>query len=174
MSATTLSAGIVCGRCSTGFGRDRVQVRHGSVNEVRLCQGPVRVPVPLVTSVVDFVPAPVVEAPAAPAPRPEITKGSVWVSRSGSLVRVRKARGGSHLLAAELVGSDEGGVWEYRGGAARVIRELGCLPASAERVALYGHRTGACVFCSHPIDDERSLAAGYGPICAGNFGLPWG
>jgi hypothetical protein len=37
--------------------------------------------------------------------------------------------------------------------------------------------TGRCCFCRKPIgegDDPRSIARGYGPICASNFGLPWG
>lgn len=35
-------------------------------------------------------------------------------------------------------------------------------------------KTGACVFCRRTLTDERSLATGYGPVCADNFGLPWG
>jgi hypothetical protein len=40
--------------------------------------------------------------------------------------------------------------------------------------AAYGHKTGACCFCGIALTDGRSLAAGYGPVCAGNFGLAWG
>lgn len=38
----------------------------------------------------------------------------------------------------------------------------------------YGRLTGHCCFCSLPLTDARSTAVGYGPICAGKFGLPWG
>lgn len=34
--------------------------------------------------------------------------------------------------------------------------------------------TGTCIFCSLTLTDERSIKAGYGPICASNNGLPWG
>ena len=40
--------------------------------------------------------------------------------------------------------------------------------------AAYGHRTGHCCFCNTRLDDERSTDMGYGPICARNYGLPWG
>jgi hypothetical protein len=45
-------------------------------------------------------------------------------------------------------------------------------PAAAGKA--YGQRTGHCAFCSLPLDDGRSIKAGYGPVCAENFGLPWG
>jgi hypothetical protein len=38
----------------------------------------------------------------------------------------------------------------------------------------YGRLTGGCSFCNHGLKDERSTRVGYGPVCAGNFGLPWG
>jgi hypothetical protein len=30
------------------------------------------------------------------------------------------------------------------------------------------------VFCSKKLTDERSIEVGYGRICAGHNGLPWG
>lgn len=38
----------------------------------------------------------------------------------------------------------------------------------------YGRKVGACCFCSRQLNDPRSITVGYGPICAGHFGLPWG
>ena len=38
----------------------------------------------------------------------------------------------------------------------------------------YGMATGSCCFCARQLTDARSVEVGYGPICAGNFGLPWG
>lgn len=35
-------------------------------------------------------------------------------------------------------------------------------------------RIGHCCFCTTQLTDARSLYAGYGPICAGHYGLPWG
>ncbi len=52
-----------------------------------------------------------------------------------------------------------------------LIEDLG---ASVEGSALsYAAKTGLCCFCNRKLEDERSTKAGYGPVCAGNFGLPW-
>ncbi len=32
----------------------------------------------------------------------------------------------------------------------------------------------AAALCGLDLTDERSTSAGYGPICAGKYGLPWG
>ena len=39
---------------------------------------------------------------------------------------------------------------------------------------LYSNVTGNCMFCSRELTDPQSVAVGYGPVCAGNFGLPHG
>jgi hypothetical protein len=44
----------------------------------------------------------------------------------------------------------------------------------AKMAAEHGHKTGACCFCNRPLTDARSTSVGYGPICAGHYGLPWG
>lgn len=38
----------------------------------------------------------------------------------------------------------------------------------------YGQQSGECCFCARELTDERSTQVGYGPVCAGNYGLPWG
>jgi hypothetical protein len=53
-----------------------------------------------------------------------------------------------------------------------LIAELSVDPVAAAK--RHAHLTGNCCFCNRKLDDERSTAAGYGPICAGNYGLPWG
>jgi hypothetical protein len=40
--------------------------------------------------------------------------------------------------------------------------------------AEYGKLHGKCCFCNKGLSDEKSTSVGYGPICAGHFGLPWG
>lgn len=40
--------------------------------------------------------------------------------------------------------------------------------------AAHGKASGACCFCSRALEDQRSLEVGYGPVCATNYGLPWG
>lgn len=40
--------------------------------------------------------------------------------------------------------------------------------------ARYGHKTGSCCFCARELTTAESTTVGYGPICAGHYGLPWG
>lgn len=37
-----------------------------------------------------------------------------------------------------------------------------------------GREIGSCIFCARALTDGRSLAKGYGPICAAKWSLPWG
>ncbi len=39
---------------------------------------------------------------------------------------------------------------------------------------MHGHRTGNCCFCRLELSHASSLEAGYGPICADKYNLPWG
>lgn len=43
-----------------------------------------------------------------------------------------------------------------------------------DEAKIRGIKFGFCCFCATPIQTKESLAAGYGPICAENWGLPWG
>lgn len=45
-------------------------------------------------------------------------------------------------------------------------------PAGVAKVQ--GQSYSRCCFCGLELTDQRSLDAGYGPICAGHHGLPWG
>jgi len=38
----------------------------------------------------------------------------------------------------------------------------------------YGATTAECCFCGKELTTNESKTAGYGPICAGHYGLPWG
>lgn len=56
-----------------------------------------------------------------------------------------------------------------------VIEALREFNADPRRVATaYGHATSNCCFCGRPLTDARSVAMGYGPICAEHYGLEWG
>lgn len=44
----------------------------------------------------------------------------------------------------------------------------------AETANVYGKVTSNCCFCGLTLTAEESVTAGYGPICAENYGLPWG
>lgn len=77
---------------------------------------------------------------------------------------------------------------EYAGkitpaGEARIMRHAdpAILPALASMAAnpagaalAYGRETGKCCFCGLLLTDERSVTAGFGPVCAENYNLPWG
>lgn len=162
---------VVCGRCSHGLGRARVQVRH-PLEVVRVCKGPVALPAPVVTSVREFVPA-----PALPAPARVPAAGEIW-AKGEVLFKVTPARHSDRLFAHELVSPIRDGadlVWQYRGLASRVL--AGAVPAPAELVGRIGRVVGRCVFCSRLLTDDkagRSVQVGYGPTCAANRGLPWG
>ena len=56
-----------------------------------------------------------------------------------------------------------------------IIEFLESLDADPEATAsAYGTRSGNCCFCTRQLTDGRSVAVGYGPVCADNFGLAWG
>jgi len=56
-----------------------------------------------------------------------------------------------------------------------VERQLLQFAADPETVAAkYGKLTGRCCFCGRNLTDDRSTDVGYGPVCAGKFGLNWG
>lgn len=53
-----------------------------------------------------------------------------------------------------------------------VLRQLD--GETLEFVVQYGQRTGNCCFCARELTTTESVTAGYGPVCAGRYGLPWG
>jgi hypothetical protein len=56
-----------------------------------------------------------------------------------------------------------------------VIALVGRLAADLIAAAVqYGHHSGHCCFCALELTDARSTEAGYGPVCAKNWELPWG
>lgn len=55
---------------------------------------------------------------------------------------------------------------------AKALRAMAKDPAGTAKA--YGIETGACCFCGLALVDKRSVEAGYGPVCAEKWGLPWG
>ena len=53
-----------------------------------------------------------------------------------------------------------------------LIRNFAENPAGVAK--LYGTQTGSCMFCGLTLTDPQSVAVGYGPVCAANYGLPHG
>ena len=44
----------------------------------------------------------------------------------------------------------------------------------AKYAECYGKATANCMFCHKELTAQQSVAVGYGPTCAANYGLPWG
>lgn len=53
-----------------------------------------------------------------------------------------------------------------------LLRRFATDPAGTGSVI--GKAIGSCCFCSRQLETKESLAVGYGPVCAENYGLPWG
>lgn len=51
---------------------------------------------------------------------------------------------------------------------------LGLAFKPEEVCKLIGQKFAYCCFCGTMITSKNSLTVGYGPICADNWGLPWG
>lgn len=54
----------------------------------------------------------------------------------------------------------------------RGLQELNENPEKALR--RYGKQTNICGICGRRLDNHVSVQLGYGPVCADNYGLPWG
>lgn len=111
--------------------------------------------------------------------RPEYEPGYYRQIDTSYLVYVKvkrsKSSGRLYGTVCTLTGPDaiEDGApikWQYAPGILR--RELE--PISAADAAQFGHSTAVCIYCAQRLTDERSVAVGYGPVCAANNGLPWG
>jgi hypothetical protein len=92
------------------------------------------------------------------------------------------------LSLAPLTGKNPGAVYvklngEYAGKVTADGTVVGIAPALVDALraitadpaaagAAYGRLTGRCSFCHAELNDEGSIAVGYGPKCAKNYGLP--
>jgi hypothetical protein len=56
-----------------------------------------------------------------------------------------------------------------RAGIAEFLTEMAQDPAAT--ATKYGKLSGKCMFCNSALTDENSTAAGFGPVCADNWGL---
>lgn len=52
-----------------------------------------------------------------------------------------------------------------------LLREFAADPVRV--AAEYGQVTGDCCFCGKELKDDRSVSAGFGPVCAKKFNLPY-
>lgn len=72
---------------------------------------------------------------------------------------------GLFLPAVGVTASDHPGLIER-------MLELSADPVKVAKE--YGRLMGSCCFCGLPLTDERSVDAGFGPICAAKWSLEWG
>lgn len=61
---------------------------------------------------------------------------------------------------------------ELRNLIARTLKSFSENPKHAAMT--YGHMSSSCCFCNKALDTKESVKAGYGPVCADKWGLPWG
>lgn len=108
-------------------------------------------------------------------PQPEVTcdpQAGDIVEVDGDYYLVVAGRSG-RPYAKRLVN----GKWEYTAGGLERARHAGHIltgDALATFASEYGHAHGYCVFCALELTDERSVAVGYGKVCAERRSLPWG
>jgi hypothetical protein len=150
MTAPTLTAGIVCGRCSHWADGKRVQVRHTSIAAVRSCQ----------TTLATVRTAPAAWSPVAG--RYALTTDGVTKFYVVDLGKEGSRWAGRVFLSVQA--SDELHPVRNPGTRADILAAIGTDPAAALR--LYGREIGRCGVCGRTLTDEASRAAGIGPICA--------
>jgi Family of unknown function (DUF6011) len=101
-----------------------------------------------------------VEFRVSQAPATGKNPGSLYVKRAGEY-QGKIARDGTFSAARDA----------HPG----MVEALTAFAEDPARAALaYGQASGSCCFCARELTDPRSVTAGYGPICADRFGLPWG
>jgi len=121
-------------------------------------------------------PAVVLGVPGMESTTLRITRAGQSAAQPGTLNvldNVRIGRNGRRRWYGRVT---RAGVFEMSPGAAPAMTErLQDLARDPVRVASeHGRLTGNCCFCNRSLEDERSTSVGYGPICAGHYGLPWG
>jgi hypothetical protein len=103
--------------------------------------------------------------PAAAAP----SVGPGLYMLDGDVYRVAANKAKTRLYAKRLVGVRS---WAYAPGVVNRLTDADLV--TTERAAEFGLHHGFCCNCGIPLTDDRSLAAGYGPVCARNNGWAWG
>lgn len=95
-------------------------------------------------------------------------------SKTPGAIRITSDSGYSTSIFYGYI-STSGKLVQYRamtGSVAGLVLRFAADPANV--AAEYGKLMNRCSFCKIPLTDDRSVVMGYGPICASNWGLPWG
>lgn len=116
------------------------------------------------------------QRPSTPAVERADAKGAPAALEPGyyrlgdSFYRVKISKSSGHAYAEKRV--DDG--WDYESGKGVARKLTAANLCTAEDAKAFGDMYGKCMFGDHPLTDQRSLDAGYGPKCAAKYGLPWG
>lgn len=106
---------------------------------------------------------------AAARPAAAAAAGPGLYMLDGDIYRIALNKAKTRAYAKRLVGQRS---WAYAPGVVNRITDADLV--TTERAAEFGHHHGFCCNCGIPLTDDRSLAAGYGPVCARNNGWAWG
>ena len=139
-------ANIKCGNC---------QNIHASVREVRTCY---------VSGVISRAVAEIVKDMPDETPESTTPAEEGMYLLDGRVFKVQRAiHGSGHLYAKELVS----GGFTYASGMVRKLNSSHRM--TLEQAKEYGSLYGVCCRCAAPLTDEKSIAAGIGPVCATKF-----
>ena len=102
---------------------------------------------------------------SAAIPGEQVTEG-MYQAPDGAIFKVQVAKLGSgHLYAKRLVVDEEDRTvsFEYLKGGLRLIKAEWRM--TVEQAAAFGKLYGICCVCGKDLTDEKSIAAGIGPVC---------
>lgn len=88
----------------------------------------------------------------------------------GTIVKVQNAVHGSGRPYAKRLVVTPGetkGTFVYEAGLLRAVSPE--MRLTADAASAFGHLYGMCCVCAATLTDERSIAAGIGPVCAGRL-----
>ena len=92
----------------------------------------------------------------------EVLTEGMYQTADGVIYRVQKSRQSGHPYAKRLNALQN--TFEFEGGAIRKLRLADKM--TLEDAKAFGVATGVCCVCAAFLTDEKSVAAGIGPICA--------
>ena len=90
-------------------------------------------------------------------------------SKRAGQIRVHLMRDGEKVWCGSI---DNAKVFVREQEAVTLLKELNEDPINKTKAQ--GQLTGHCCFCRKELRTKESVGAGYGPICADKWGLPWG
>jgi hypothetical protein len=101
--------------------------------------------------------------PSPGAPVAEVAEG-MYRDPDGAIFKAQRTRQHDRLYAKRLVVRPDGGTFEFESGLIRRIRPEWRM--TVEEAAQFGKLYGWCCVCGAKLTDEKSIAAGIGPVCA--------